>query len=192
MMSDTLYVVLHIPLMNKSLQFHLFRIHNIPLAHPTLQMSFQYTIQEEYLAIRSDGQYISFLLSRDIMACHVSNGQFGHINTPVYTSDTSKSCSYSLFLQNKNKINSFCTLSVTNQTHNKAVNINGTFWAISTLKNNKKLYITCLQFSYSLALCFQYDTIYLPDGWKANAITFVLPSNNQHNGDSIIKASENK
>ena len=37
MMSDTLYVVLHIPLVDKSLQFHLFRIHNIPLVHPFLK-----------------------------------------------------------------------------------------------------------------------------------------------------------
>ena len=31
MMSNTLYVVLHIPLVDKSLHVHLFRIHNIPL-----------------------------------------------------------------------------------------------------------------------------------------------------------------
>ena len=47
MLSDTLYAVLHIPLVDKSLQFCLFRIHNIPLVHPTLHKSFQYTIQEE-------------------------------------------------------------------------------------------------------------------------------------------------
>ena len=68
MMSDTLYVVLHAPLDDKLLQFHLFRIHNIQLIYPTLQISFQYTIQEEYLAI--------------IMAWQVSNGQFCHINPP--------------------------------------------------------------------------------------------------------------
>ena len=74
MLSDTLYGVLHVPLVDKSSQFHPLRIHNIPLVHPTLQKSFQYTIQEEYLAIRSDGQYISFPVSIDIMACQVSNG----------------------------------------------------------------------------------------------------------------------
>ena len=69
-------------------------------------------------------------------------------------------------------------MSVINQTHDKAVNINDIFWAISTLESNKKLYITCLQFSYLLALRFPYDIIYLPDGCEANAITFLLPSNN--------------
>ena len=96
------------------------------------------------------------------------------------------------FSKNRNKINIFCTLSAINKTHDKAVNINDNFEAISTLENNKKLYITCLQFSYSLALCFPYDIIHLPDRCEANAVTSVLPSNNWLNVDSIIKASENK
>ena len=86
----------------------------------------------------------------------------------------------------------FCTLSIINQTQDKAININENFWAISTLESNQKLYIICLQFSYSLALQFSYDVIYLPDGCEANAITFILPSNNQLNIDSSITASENR
>ena len=92
----------------------------------------------------------------------------------------------------KIKINTFCILLVINQTHDKAVNTNDNFWTITTLQNNKKFYIICLQFSYSLALHFPYDIIYLLDGCKANTITFVLPSNNQLSIDSIIKGSENK
>ena len=98
--SDTLHAVLHIPLVDKSQQIQLFWIHNIPPVHPTLQKSFQYTIHEEYLAIRLDRQYISFPLSTDIMVCQVSNGQFCCINSPLYTADTSKSYSYALFLYN--------------------------------------------------------------------------------------------
>ena len=49
MFSDTLYVVLHIPLVNKSLQFNLYRIHNIPVVHPVLNKSLKYSIQEKYL-----------------------------------------------------------------------------------------------------------------------------------------------
>ena len=43
-----------------------------------------------------------------------------------------------------------------------------------------------------ITLHFPYDIIYLPDGCKANAITFVLPSNNKLNVDSIMEAPENK
>ena len=74
----------------------------------------------------------------------------------------------------------------------EAVNINNNLWAISTLQTNKKFYITCLQYSYSISLCFLYNIIYLQDGCEANAITFVLPSNNWLNIGSIMEAPENK
>ena len=63
----------------------------------------------------------------------------------------------------------------------EAININDNFWDISTLQNNKKLYITCLQYNCSISLCFLYDIIYLPDGCEANTIT-----------ESIIEDQENK
>ena len=37
MMSDTLYVMLYIPLVDKPLQFKLFGMHNIPLVHHILK-----------------------------------------------------------------------------------------------------------------------------------------------------------
>ena len=103
MLSDTLYVVLDMPLVNQSLQFNLYGRHNIPLVNPVLKKSFKYSIQEEYLANRSDLQYISFPLSADIMAFK-SQRQFCHIKSPLYRADTSKSCSYTIFQNNKARI----------------------------------------------------------------------------------------
>ena len=65
------------------------------------------------------------------------------------------------------------------------------FWAIYTLQD-KKLYITCLQYSYTIKLHCPYDIIYLPDGCEANAITFVLPSNNELNVEPSNEANEYK
>ena len=121
MMSDTLYVVLHFPLVDKSLWFHLLRIHIIPLVHPVLKTSFRYSIQENCLAIRLDKQYISFPLSTDIMACQVSYGQFCHINSP---------CMQQIL---------HSILSVISQMQDEAFNINDNFGAISTLKNKKSI-----------------------------------------------------
>ena len=148
MMSDTLYVILHIPLVDKLLQFNLHRLHNIPLVYPIFKRSFRYSIQEEYLAIRSHAQYISIPLGMDIMTYQVSNGQFCHINSPLYTAGTLSSCSYAIFLQNKDKINKFSILSVIYQTQDETFNINDSFWEISTLQDNKKLYSTV----YSLVI----------------------------------------
>ena len=65
----------------------------------------------------------------------MSNGQFCHINSPLYTADTLTSCNYALFLQNKGKINKCCILSVINHTQDEAFNINDNFWAISIIKS---------------------------------------------------------
>ena len=69
------------------------------------------------------------------------------ILTPLCVADTHKSCCYALILKDKVKMNDVCILSVINQTQDEALNINDNFWAISTLKDDKKLYITCLQVS---------------------------------------------
>ena len=78
----------------------------------------------------------------------------------------------------KVRINHVCILSVINQTYTEAININKNVWAIFTFQDDKELYITCLQFSYTIKLHFPYNIIYFPEGGEANAISFLLPSNN--------------
>ena len=118
--------------------------YNLTFSPPILKKLFKYSIQEEYLAVRSDSQYILFLLSANIMEGQVPNRQFCHINSPMYEADTSKSCSYALFLKDKVKLNNVCILSVINQAQDEALNVKDNFWAISTLQDDEKLYITCL------------------------------------------------
>ena len=65
-------------------------------------------------------------------------------------------------------------------------------WAISTLQDNKKLYRTCLQYSYMIKFHFPYDIMYLTNGCEANTITFVLPSNNKLTVEPTIEATEYK
>ena len=84
------------------------------------------------------------------MACQVSNEQFCHLNSLLYAADTSNSCSYALFLKDRVQINDFFILSVINQTEDEALNINDNFWAVSTLQDNKNLYVTCLHYSYTI------------------------------------------
>ena len=124
------------------------------------------------------------------MVCQVINGQFHHINSPLYVADTSKSCSYMLFLNDKAKINSVCLLSIIKQTHDEAININDPFWAIYTLWDDKKLYITCFQFSITIKLHITYDIIYLPDRCEANAMSFVLLCNNKLHVKSSIETPQ--
>ena len=73
------------------------------LSPPSPKESFKNSIQEKYLAVRSDSQYVSFPQNANIIACQVSNGQFCHINYPLYVANTSKLCSHAFFLKDKVK-----------------------------------------------------------------------------------------
>ena len=126
------------------------------------------------------------------MACQVPNGQFCCFHSPLYVADTSKSCSYTLVLNDKTKIKSFYILFVINQMQDEAININDNFGAISTLQDDKKLCLTCLQFSYTIKLHFPYDIIYLPGSCKANAASFVLLSNSKLHVESSIGTPQYK
>ena len=49
-----------------------------------------------------------------------------------------------------------------------------------------------MQYSYIIKLHFPYIIIYLPNGCEANAITFVLPSNNKLNIEPTTEKPEYK
>ena len=68
-------------------------------------------------------------------------------------------------------------MSVTNQTHDEPININENFGQYPPSK--MIINYTLHAYSYTIKLHFSHDIIYLPDGCEANAIFFLLPSNNK-------------
>ena len=48
---DHLMVVLTIPLIDSSLDINLYKVHNLPMLHPTLGVQVEYELKGEYLAI---------------------------------------------------------------------------------------------------------------------------------------------
>ena len=61
------FVILTIPL-GDSLTFQLYRLHDLPLLHLTVQRSFQYDLHHKNLAVRSDVKYITFPEDDDIIS----------------------------------------------------------------------------------------------------------------------------
>ena len=50
-MEDFLLVILTVPLVDKSLQMDLYKVHNLPALHPKLNIQFTYQLEGKYLAI---------------------------------------------------------------------------------------------------------------------------------------------
>ena len=80
---DMLTVILILPMIDRDLEFELFKVHGLPLLHPELKKIFSYEISNPYIAIESDGNYLTIPLHDDILTCTISAGHFCNLNTAI-------------------------------------------------------------------------------------------------------------
>ena len=58
-LDDYLMLILTVPLVDQSLHMNLYKVHNLPMLHPTLHVHAQYQIEGSYLATVMDGMFIN-------------------------------------------------------------------------------------------------------------------------------------
>lgn len=114
--NDIIIIILTLPLVNKDLQFDLFKAHNLPLLHPDIKKLFQYEVESSYVAICTDGNYLTLPKEDDILACQISAGHFCNLNTPLYPVKTTTFCVYHLLVNDLEKIEKYCKVTILDYT----------------------------------------------------------------------------
>ena len=71
-LQDCLVLILTVPLVDQSLQMYLYKVHNLPMLHPTLNMHAQYEIEGMYLATLMEGMFISLPSAIDVKLCFIT------------------------------------------------------------------------------------------------------------------------
>ena len=56
-LQDYLILILTVPLMDQLLQMNLYKVHNLPMLHPTLNVHAQYELEGTYLATMMEGMF---------------------------------------------------------------------------------------------------------------------------------------
>lgn len=174
---DIIIIILTLPLVDKDLQFDLFRAHNLPLLQPNMKKLFQYDLDTSYVAVRKDGNYLTLPNEEDILTCHISAGHFCNLNTPLYPVKTTTFCIYHLLVNDLEKINKFCTVSVLDYVQDVAINLGENTWALSTL-NPTNLHVTCLTNSYEIPIYANLQLVELGNSCQAYNPNLILPSGN--------------
>ena len=72
---DFLVSILQVPLVDKSLIMNVYKGYNLLIFHPVLQKTCHYSLEGEYLALSSDGDYATLLLEHDILIFVFTRGQ---------------------------------------------------------------------------------------------------------------------
>ena len=143
-MEDFLMVILTIPLVNESLQMNLYKVHNLPLLHPDLQIEVTYDLEGEYFATLMQGMFMALIDTTNTKLCMVSQGCLCMFDQTIYPLDTTPWCMYALFTNNLPKIRKMCHMKLRLQNADLVYSLDGYIWAIISLTTTK-FQIRCLR-----------------------------------------------
>ena len=136
-------LILTIPLVDQSLQVNLYKVHNLPMLHPTLNMYAQYELEGTYLATLMEGMFVSLPTALDVKLCLVTNGHLCMFHQALYPIECVNWCIFTLFINDQNRIRKDSFLKTLNKTTNLAYSLNGYLCAISALAA-EKLQMRCV------------------------------------------------
>ena len=148
-LQDYLMLILTVPLIDQSLHMNLYKVHNLPMLHLTLQVHVQYEVEGPYLATMMDSMFITLPTAIDVKLCLVTNGHLYMFNQALYPVDNTNWCIYALFINDIHKIKRNCVLKPLNRMINLAYSLDGYLWAISALAS-EKLQIRCVMETHAL------------------------------------------
>ena len=77
-------VILTIPLIDSSLDVNLYKVHNLPMLHPQLQIQVKYELEGTYFATHMHGMYATIPQGTDIKLCMMSQGHLCMFEEPLY------------------------------------------------------------------------------------------------------------
>ena len=136
-LQDDLMLILAVPLVDQSLQMNLYKVHNLPMLHPTLNVYVQYELEGTYLVTLMEGMFISLPTALDVKLCLVTNGHLCMFNQALYPVECTNWYIYTLFISDKDRIGRDCFLKSLNQTTNLAYSLDRYLWEGSALAAEK-------------------------------------------------------
>ena len=174
-LEDYLMLILTVPLVDQSLHMDLYRVHNLPMLHPTLHVHAQYEIEGSYLATVMDGMFITLPTALDVRLCLMTDGHLYMFNQALYTVECINWCIYALFINDKEQIERNCLLKTINRTTNLAYNLDGYLWAISALAA-EKLQIRCVIETHVITIKPPLQIVDIGNGCKAYSASIYIPA----------------
>ena len=162
----------------ESLQMDLYKVHNLPMLHPVLNVHVQYELEGTYLATMMEGMFISLPTALDVKLCLITNGHLCMFNQALYPMEHKKWCIYALFVNDKNQIKRNCFLKTLNWTTNLAYSLDRYLWAISALAT-EKLQVRCVMETHVITIKPPLQIVDIGNGCEAYSASIYIPATSQ-------------
>ena len=124
-LQDYLMLILTVPLVDQSLQMNLYKVHNLHMLHPTLNVHAQYELEGAYLTTLMEGMFVSLPTALDVKLCLITNGHLCMLDQALYLVEHINWSIYALFINDHDRIKRDCFLKTLNRTTNLAYSLDG-------------------------------------------------------------------
>ena len=177
-MDDYLMVILTIPLIDSSLDVNLYKVYNLLMLHPKLQIQVEYQLEGTYFATHMHGMYANIPKESDIKLCMMSQGHLCMFDEPLYPVEKIEWCLYALFMNDLTKIDLNCKFIATPRHTNLAHSLDGYLWAVSSLAT-EKLQLRCLHHTSIVTIELPLRIIDVGNGCEAFSPTLYIPAKSE-------------
>ena len=168
-------LILTVPLVDQSLHMNLYKVYNLPMLHPVLQVHVQYEIENTYLATVMGGMFITLPTALDVRLCLMTNGHLCIFKQALYPMEQTNWCLYALFINNEEQIKRNCILKTINRTTNLAYSLDGYLWAISAL-STERLQIRCVMETNVITIKPPLQIVDIGNGCEAYSASIYIPA----------------
>ena len=110
-LENYLMLILMVPLIDTSLQMNLYKVHNLPTAHPVHQIQTNYELKGNYFATLKHNMYIVLPDEENVQLYIITKGHLCLFNQALYPVEQVKWCVYAIFIQNQNSVRKNCKIS---------------------------------------------------------------------------------
>ena len=165
-------------LLDQSLHMNLYKVYNLPMLHPTLNVHAQYELEGTYLTTMMDGMFISLPTALDVRLCLAMNGHLCMFDQALYPVDNTEWCIYALFINDKYWIKKNCFLKTLDRTTNLAYSLDGYLWAISALAA-KKLQVRCVMETHIITIGPPLQIVDIGNGCKAYSASIYITAKSE-------------
>ena len=177
-LQDYLMLIFTIPLVDQSLQVNLYKVYNLPMLHPTLNVHAQYKLEVTYLTTLMEGMFVLLPTALDVKLCLVTNGDLCMLDQALYPVEHINWCIYASFINDQNQIRKDRFLKALNRTTNLVYGLNGYLWAISALAP-EKLQIRCVMETHVVTIKPPLQIVDVGNGCKAYSASIYIPAKSE-------------
>ena len=175
---DVLSMLLTIPLVDKSLQMNVYRVHNLPALQTKIGIAAEYVLEGDFLAVDQHGLYVALPDAREMQICLTSQGGLCVMNQALHPVETVEWCVYALFIQDEERIKRDCTMNFKPRKANVAQSIGGYLWAVSSLVG-EKMQVRCLTETHVEVIKPPLQVIHIGNGCEGYSPSIKIPAKSE-------------